>query len=687
MLELTEEIKKYSVEPENAEKNFILANLYDGMGQTAAAISFYLRAAERTEDQDLMYECMVKVGNCFDKQGNRHNTVRGIYKHAIRLRPDRPEAYYLLAKFDNFYQNHVDAYIFSNIALESSNLDSVKLRTDVGYVGKYGLLYEKAVSSWLWGKIEECYSLFSDIVKNHWNYLNPWYQTSTKNCLKNHGFPDLLNLIQPRKKVDCFTYYDETSKEMLLLRYLIMNDHVDHFVVSESNRTQIGKLIQRKLRQTLKELNIPSDKFIFADVDIPDDDNLQIEEIDKLNSYQNQNNESYKTRARERLQKNGLHQVLDQFDNDTIFIVSDCDEIIDAVRHLPNVIDIVSKNRDRVIKIPLVHTEGRANLRVMNTTKVTPKQWDGAMFVCTKEHLLKATVIQIRSNIYNPYNIAYITYEGKRIEDMGWHFSWMGDANRRKKKLSGFVHSNEKLDFLKTNSYDSKETLERMEIEPRIGDISISCEANTILVPYPDEKLPNIIFQNKILNDFFINGINYDSEEDYVSKLLENEYQNACSSQTDIFKHLPTLRNLAKECNHVTEMGVRTGQSTRALLVEPVILRSYDLYLDNDVSKLFELARSADKDVQYIQADTLKLEIEETDLLFIDTEHTYEQLSAELELHHNKARKYIAFHDTDKPYAEVLLPAIIEFMIKHPEWDFHYHSKECHGFTVIRRKQ
>lgn len=686
MLELIEAIKNYSLDPENSEKNFILANLYDSIGQTAAAISFYLRAAERTEDKDLMYECMVKVGTCFDKQGNRHNTVRGVYKHAIRLRPDRPEAYYLLAKFDNFYQNHVDAYIFSNIALETANLDSPALRTDVGYVGKYGLLYEKAISSWLWGKIEECRTLLSDIITNHWENVNPWYKNSTKTCLKNYGFEDLLGLIRVRKVVDCFTYYDETCKEMILLRYLLMKDHVDKFVVSESNRTQTGELIQRKLPQTLKELNIPSDKFIFADVDIPDNDHLQIEEIDKLNSYQNQNIDSYRTRARERLQKNGLHQVLDKFDDDTIFIVSDCDEIINTA-HLPNVIDIVSKNKDRVIKIPLVHTEGRANLRVINTKNVAPKQWDGAMFVCTKEHLLNATVIQIRSNVYNPYNIAYITYEGKRIEDMGWHFSWMGDVNRRKKKLNGFVHSNEKLDFLKTGSYNSEETLQRMEIEPSMGDISISCETDTILVPYPDNKLPQIMFENQILNDFFIKGIGYNGSKDYILKSLEVEYENACNTQTDIFKHLPVLRNLAKECNHVTEMGVRTGQSTRALLVEPVILRSYDLFLDDGVSKLFELAQIADKDVQYIQGDTLKIEIDETDLLFIDTEHTYNQLAAELELHHKKARKYIAFHDTDKPYAAELLPAIIEFMIRHPEWDFHYHTKECHGFTVIRRKQ
>jgi hypothetical protein len=42
----------------------------------------------------------------------------------------------------------------------------------------------------------------------------------------------------------------------------------------------------------------------------------------------------------------------------------------------------------------------------------------------------------------------------------------------------------------------------------------------------------------------------------------------------------------------------------------------------------------------------LQVRIEETDLLFLDTWHVYEQLRAELRLHARKARKFIALHDT-----------------------------------------
>jgi len=78
----------YVLDSENAEKNYYLAVWYHKQGQTAAAISFYLRAAERTDDKDLSYECLLLAALCFDKQGNRTHTVKNLFRHAISLIPD-----------------------------------------------------------------------------------------------------------------------------------------------------------------------------------------------------------------------------------------------------------------------------------------------------------------------------------------------------------------------------------------------------------------------------------------------------------------------------------------------------------------------------------------------------------------------------------------------------------------------
>ena len=51
-------------------------------------------------------------------------------------------------------------------------------------------------------------------------------------------------------------------------------------------------------------------------------------------------------------------------------------------------------------------------------------------------------------------------------------------------------------------------------------------------------------------------------------------------------------------------------------------------------------------DFHFTVGDTKAIDIEETDLLFIDTLHTYDQLAAELARHGMKARRWIVLHDT-----------------------------------------
>lgn len=175
--------------------------------------------------------------------------------------------------------------------------------------------------------------------------------------------------------------------------------------------------------------------------------------------------------------------------------------------------------------------------------------------------------------------------------------------------------------------------------------------------------------------------------------VFAEQYKLARTTPSDINENVHILYELGKECKHITEMGVRTGVSTRALLNTDAELISYDIQLNESVYELFQIAKKYKKKVQYIKADVLNITIEETDLLFIDTLHTYDQLKKELKLHGNKARKYIAFHDTytfglkgetgnDK---NGLLSAIIEFVMENPNWKFKVYKTNNNGFTVLER--
>lgn len=179
--------------------------------------------------------------------------------------------------------------------------------------------------------------------------------------------------------------------------------------------------------------------------------------------------------------------------------------------------------------------------------------------------------------------------------------------------------------------------------------------------------------------------------------VFDQEFRIARDTPSDINEHMELLKSLADEVDHVTEMGTRTGVSTRAFLASDVTLRAYDLFLDVRVQQLFDLAKEEGKDAEYIQDNVLEVEIDETDLLFIDTWHCYDQLIAELKLHAPKVKKYIAFHDTQtygtrseefmsRVGSNGLLPAIIHYMIEHPnEWRFKIHRTNNNGLSVLER--
>lgn len=497
------------------------------------------------------------------------------------------------------------------------------------------------------------------------------------------------------KIIDYFPYFDETGQELLNLRVNMLKDYVDYFVITESNKTQSGRSIERKLRQRIKQYNLPEDKIIIVDLDIPEDSNLDVQQIDILNCYDGNfvNNNSLLARVRERMQKDAILTVLDRFNDNDVFIISDSDEIIK-----PNIINFYSsevlKYPNFILKFPLVHLEGRADLRVINKNNKEPKWWD-SLFMCTKSQLKISTPTQIRSNIGHSFTLSNYQQDGKVCLDLGWHFSWMGDYNRRKIKANSFTHFDDNLSFLKDSKYSKSDSV--LLNNPKEGDIPPSGDVNFVLERYSVENLPKEIFMLEGVKEFLLPN----SESDP----FRYEYERAVNTASDINEHLPVLYNLARECSHVTEFGVRDGKSTRAFLYADVTLRSYDLYLDENVIKLFLIADEHNKDAKYIKGDSTKVNIEETDLLFIDTWHCYNQVKKELDKHHSRVREYIVFHDThsfglfgerfsgsetqiltgieENPLG--ILPAIIEFMIEHPEWKFHIHRKNNNGLTVLKR--
>lgn len=189
-----------------------------------------------------------------------------------------------------------------------------------------------------------------------------------------------------------------------------------------------------------------------------------------------------------------------------------------------------------------------------------------------------------------------------------------------------------------------------------------------------------------------------------MEKIL-SQYQRQVELPSDINEHLPTLKKYAHECEHITEMGVRTGVSIWALLAaKPLKLIAYDVVKDPGIDQIERCAKDCNINFQFEKKDVLKIEIEKTDLLFIDTLHTYEQLRRELNLHADKVRKYIILHDTitfgergEQVYSHAsdiarsdvsgkgLKYALAEFLDANNKWRIKEAFANNNGLTVLER--
>jgi len=175
----------YINNPTDPELNFNMALEYDNMGQLASAVSYYLRTAERAQTDLLKYECLIRASMCFEKQGSRNFTVKGLLQHAISILPNRPEAYYHLSRFYEHKQDDGhwnDTYMIASIGENVAEFANTGLRTDVSYLGKDSLLFQKALSGWNCGLCDESRTIFKSLMRS--NQLPEDYKRIVYNNLK-----------------------------------------------------------------------------------------------------------------------------------------------------------------------------------------------------------------------------------------------------------------------------------------------------------------------------------------------------------------------------------------------------------------------------------------------------------------------------------------------------------------------
>jgi hypothetical protein len=199
---------------------------------------------------------------------------------------------------------------------------------------------------------------------------------------------------------------------------------------------------------------------------------------------------------------------------------------------------------------------------------------------------------------------------------------------------------------------------------------------------------------------------------------VTSKYHTVHTTPGDIDEHMPVIYEYVKEAEHATEIGVRNVVSSWAFAkagMERVAEGKPFTYVASDITKtaaVSELDRLvlACPQIQYRfeEGDDLLIEPWETDVLMIDTWHTYRQLAAELQRWAPYAKQYILLHDTElfgakdegveghggKPVDESLFkqaakvglwPAVEEFVAGSAEWTLHERRRNNNGLTVLKR--
>ena len=274
---------------------------------------------------------------------------------------------------------------------------------------------------------------------------------------------------------DCFLYFNE--KELLELRVNMLKDIVDGFIITDANRTFKGDPKPFTCIETIRELGLPEEMIQVLHVELPSPEDIPDPWV------------------RERAQRDALGVGMRMTPPDSVFFFSDVDEIPkpDA---LLQAVELAKEDPSRCVRLSMPMFYGRADLRVVNPDgdpMQAPNNWTCGTVVLY-EHL-NETPSQIRSN---PNGIVVGDC------DAGWHFSWMGGAERLKTKITSFSHCYDDIPNSVAPAY-SQEMMEHLDkYVPAAGSTDPLGRTDHVLVPYPHELLPVELFKLERVKQYLL---------------------------------------------------------------------------------------------------------------------------------------------------------------------------------------
>jgi beta-1,4-mannosyl-glycoprotein beta-1,4-N-acetylglucosaminyltransferase len=275
---------------------------------------------------------------------------------------------------------------------------------------------------------------------------------------------------------DCFMFYNEL--DVLEIRLNILNDYVDFFVITESNRTFTGVPKAYHLANNYERYKAFHHKIIYIQLN---DDSRAKELADNPWILEND-------------QRVQLMQGLTKAAPTDTIILSDLDEIPN-----PEVITSFSETDNYGICMQQHHNY------YLNYMQISPKPakegikeiwysikgfskkpdvnnpyWLGSCIF--KKSILEKYTLQDLRNVSRAKRI-----KGKFLINGGWHFSFMGDINYIKQKLHNYAHQE-----FNTSDINNEENIAK-----KVADgMSLFDDAKFDLLPLNSPLLPKWVREN-----------------------------------------------------------------------------------------------------------------------------------------------------------------------------------------------
>jgi beta-1,4-mannosyl-glycoprotein beta-1,4-N-acetylglucosaminyltransferase len=227
------------------------------------------------------------------------------------------------------------------------------------------------------------------------------------------------------KIYDCFNFFNEL--DILELRLNILNDYVDYFVIVESDVSHSGEKKQFNFEINKSRYNKFIDKIIYYKItDTPNDflnlNETEDVELNKINEFiiKQTNRFNRKTQqdyGRDFFQKESVRRPLINCNDDDIILFSDLDEI-------PNP-EIINELNGYDLDHKILSLRQNTYYYYLNVFKQS--DWYGTKILKYK-NLKDLSLNEVRGDV---------TLSDK-IDNGGWHFSFMGGKKMVEKKLTSY---------------------------------------------------------------------------------------------------------------------------------------------------------------------------------------------------------------------------------------------------------